>query len=236
MRRTASALLAVVSILSIAVLLSKRLPAPAANGQARRCEVPAEPPRPLHLDRFADRAHLRAEAATAESWAMAYADVSPARRQGLGLYREVHEHCMATLFARISQTHLIDVGTVREYAQQRDILFDTAVLLVFFVAYLLTSYQIVGVVLYRFSQDERFALAAALIIVSVVTVIVAMVIGDLWSVGAEMFRVGNGHLGDRTERVLWRQHGSAITATAFGVFWLVAALRARMERGQGDLP
>jgi hypothetical protein len=34
---------------------------------------------------------------------------------------------MAMLFARISQSHGIAVSTVREYAQQRDIIFDAAV-------------------------------------------------------------------------------------------------------------
>src|SRR3954469_16418166 len=75
MSRTLRAVVALALTFLVAVMLSKRLPAPAANGQARRCEIPAEPPRPLHLDRFADRAHLRADSATAESWAIAFADV-----------------------------------------------------------------------------------------------------------------------------------------------------------------
>ena len=114
MGRTARAVGAVALMFLIAVILSRRLPAPAANGQARRCEIPAEPPRPLHLDRFADRAHLRAEAATAESWAIAYADVSPLRQQGAGPYADVRDQCMSRLFERISQSHAIDVGTVRD--------------------------------------------------------------------------------------------------------------------------
>src|SRR4051812_40410592 len=66
MGRTVRALAAVALMFLIAVMLSKRLPAPAANGQARRCEIRAESPRPLHLDRFADRAHLRTDSATGE--------------------------------------------------------------------------------------------------------------------------------------------------------------------------
>src|SRR4051812_36345421 len=89
MSRTLRAVVALALTFLVALMLSKRLPAPAANGQARRCEIPAEPPRPLHLDRFADRAHLRADSATAESWAIAYADVSPLRQQGAGPYADV---------------------------------------------------------------------------------------------------------------------------------------------------
>jgi hypothetical protein len=230
MGRTARAVVAVALTFLIAVILSKRLPAPAANGEARRCEVPAEPPRPLHLDRFADRAHLRAEAATTESWAIAYADVSPLRQQGAGPYADVRDQCMAMLFARISQSHAVDVGTVREYAQQRDVIFDAAVLLVFAFAYVAVAYQLVAAVSRRFSSDERFALVAALVIVSVMTVLVAVLVGDSWSIGAEVLRVGNGHLSYRTERLPWRQYRPAIIATALGVFVLVAAIRVKTER------
>src|SRR5829696_7028141 len=184
--RTLRAVVAAAVLLLVPVALSRRLPAPAANGQARRCEIPAESPRPLHLDRFADRAHLRADAATAESWAIAYADVSPRRRQGAGPYADVRDRCMAMLFARISLSHGIDVNTVREYARQRDIVFDAAVLLVFVLAYALVAHRLVGVVTRRFSAEERFALTAAVIIVSAMTVAAAVLVGDSWSIGAEI--------------------------------------------------
>jgi hypothetical protein len=187
----------------------------------------------LHLDRFADRAHLRAEAATAESWAIAYADVSPLRQQGAGSYADVRDQCMAMLFVRISQSHAINVGTVREYAQQRDIIFDAVVLLVFAFAYVVIAYQLAGAVTRRFSGDERFALVAAVIVVSVMTVFVAVLVGDSWSIGAEVLRVGNGHLSYRTERLPWRQYRPAIIATALGVFWLVATVRVKNRKSAG---
>jgi hypothetical protein len=46
---------------------------------------------------------------------------------------------MAMLFVRISQSHAIDVDTVREYAQQRDIILDAVVLVVFAFAYVVGS-------------------------------------------------------------------------------------------------
>src|SRR3954465_5249328 len=104
MARTGRAVVAVALMILMAVILSRRLPAPSSDGKARRCEISAEPSRPLHLDRFGDRAPLRAEAATAESWAIAYADVSPLRRQS-GPYGDVRDQCMAMLFVRISQNH-----------------------------------------------------------------------------------------------------------------------------------
>jgi hypothetical protein len=229
MGRTVWAVVAVAIMLLMAVMLSRRLPAPAANGHARRCEIPAGPPRPLHLDGFADRAHLRADSATAESWAIAYADVSPLRQQGTGPYADARNQCLAMLFARIAQTHGIDVSTVREYARQRDIIFDAAVLLVFGLAYLVIAYQLVGAVTRRFPGDERFALAAALIAVSLMTVFVALLVGDSWSIVAEVLRVGNGHLSYRTERLPWRQYRPAVIAAALVGFWLVAVVRIKTE-------
>jgi hypothetical protein len=219
-------------MLLIAVMLSRRLPAPAVNGQARRCEIPAEPARPLRLDRFADRAHLRTDSATAESWALAYADVSPRRQQGAGPYADVRDQCMAMLFARISQSHGIDVSTVREYAGQRDVIFDAGVLLVFAFAYIVIAYQLVGAVTHRFSGDERFALVAAIMIVSFMTAFAALLVGDSWSIATEVVRVGNGHLSYRTERLPWRQYRRAMIATAVGVFWLVAVVRIKTETMQ----
>jgi hypothetical protein len=191
MNRTARAVLAV-ALMFATVILSKRMPAPATNGHMRRCEIPNEPSRPLDLHRFADRSHLRGEAAAAESWAIAYADVSPHRQQGLGPYAEVREQCMATLFARISHSHAIDVSTVREYAQQRDVVFDAAVILVFFFAYLVIAYHLAGVIMRRFTGDGRFAQAAAVIIASVMTVSVAVLVGDGWSIVLRFFGSGMG--------------------------------------------
>src|SRR3982751_6123204 len=218
--------------LTTALILSRRLPAPPANGKARHCEIPSEPSRPLHLDRVADRAHLRAEAATAESWAIAYADASPLRRQGAGPYADVRDQCMAMLFVRISQNHAIDVGIVREYAGQRDVPFDAVVLFSFAFAYVVIAYQLVGAVTRRFSDDARLVLVLAVIIVSVMTVCVAVLVGDTWSIGAEVIRVGNGHLSYRTERLPWRQYRPAVVATALGAFWLVAVARIKTESVQ----
>src|SRR3954466_8637814 len=225
MRRTARGVVAVALVVLTAIILARRLPAPATNGQARRCDIPAEPPRPLHLDRLVDRAHLRADAATAESWAIAYADVSPHRREGAGPYAKVLEQCMATLFGSVSERHGVDMAAVRAYAGQRDIMFDVAVLLVFAFAYALIAYRLIGVVMRRFSSDERVALATAVAILSVMSLVIALLVGDTWSIAAEIVRVGNGHLSYRTERLPWRQYRPAIAATLLGMFWLVAAFR-----------
>lgn len=225
MSRTVRAVIAAAFLALMAVVLSNRLPAPAANGQARRCDIPAEPARPLDLGRFADRAHLRAEAATAESWAIAFADVSPLRKQGPGPYAEALDRCMATVFATISERHAIDVGTVRAYAQQRNPVFDAAVLLAFALAYGVVAYHVAGATLRQLPNDARFAVVAAILAVSAMTVLITLAVGDMWSIMAETFRIGNGHLSYRTERLPWRQHQVTFMSLALGVFWVVAMAR-----------
>jgi len=141
---------------------------------------------------------------------------------------------MSMLVQRISQDHAIDAGIVREYAHQRYILFDVPVLLVFGCAYVAVAYWAAGAVTRRFSSDERVALLAALIMVSAMTVFGAVLIGDSWSIGAEVLRVGNGHLSYRTERLPWRQYRPAIIATALVIFWLVAAVRNQNRNSGAD--
>jgi hypothetical protein len=63
--------------------------------------------------------------------------------------------------------------------------------------------------------------------VSVMTACAAVLVGDSWSIAAEVLRVGNGHLSYRTERLPWRQYQPAIIAAALGVFWVVAAVRMK---------
>lgn len=219
------AVVAAAFVALMAVVLSNRLPAPAANGQARRCEIPAEPARPLDLGLSPDRAHLRAEAATAESWAIAFADVSPLRKQGPGPYAVALDQCMATVFATISQRHGLDVNTVRAYAQQRNIVFDAAVLLAFALIYGVVAYHVAGMTLRQLPNEARFALVAAMFAMSLVTVLVTLAVGDMWSIMAETFRIGNGHLSYRTERLPWRQHQGTFMSLALGVFWVVAVAR-----------
>src|SRR4029450_6320324 len=91
------------------------------------------------------------------------------------------------------------------------------------------AYQLVGAVTHRFSGDERLALVAAVIVASVMTVFAAVLVGDSWSIGAEVVRVGNGHLSYRTERLPWRQYRPAIIATAVGVFGVGAVVRIKTE-------
>lgn len=73
--------------------------------ESRMCQWPPESCRQLDLTRSADRTHLRRDAESAETMVIHYADVSPARRQGMNEYRQVRDECMASLFGAVARNH-----------------------------------------------------------------------------------------------------------------------------------
>src|SRR6476469_347553 len=80
--------------------------------EARKCDRPPDPPRALDLTQAADRTHLRHDAESAETIAIHYSDVSPARREGEAEYAHARDECMASLFAAIARTHGLDTAQV----------------------------------------------------------------------------------------------------------------------------
>ena len=216
--------------IAIGGVISQRLPAPAADGRERRCELPAEAVRPLDLTRREDRAHLRDDAATAESWAIAYADVSPARRESAAAYGQTMNDCMATLFAQVSRVHTVAPDVVREYSRRRNGWCDAMVFLALGTMYVMAAYALAGRIARRFPADEWVAGVFATLALSLAAALVAVAIGDMLSIGAEILRVGNGHLSYRAERLPWRRHRAFVFAAAVGLFWLLSLLRYRDER------
>src|SRR5258708_7208389 len=121
---------------------------------SRRCEWPAESARPLDLRRAADRTHLRRDAESAETIAIHYSDVSPARREGPVQYAHARDACMASLFGVVARTHAVDVETVRAFSMHRNGWFDAIVLLSFAAVYGCAASALGGVVGRRFPRRE----------------------------------------------------------------------------------
>src|SRR5947199_10360782 len=64
--------------------------------QSRRCEWPTETPRRRDLAQSADRAHLRKDAESAQTIAIHYANVLPARRKGRQECDQAGHECMGS--------------------------------------------------------------------------------------------------------------------------------------------
>src|SRR5437867_2810786 len=183
--------------IAIGGVISQRLPAPAADGRDRRCELPAEAVRPLDLTRREARAHLRDDAATAESWAIAYADVSPARRESAAAYAQAMNDCMATLFAQVSRVHTVAPDVVREYSRRRNRWFDAMVFLVLGTMYMMAAYATAGRIARRFPADEWVAGAFAILALSRAARLPAVSPRAMLSSGAGTLRVRDRRLSSR---------------------------------------
>jgi hypothetical protein len=189
----------------------------------------------LNLEKAADRRHLRYDALTAEDIAIRWADKHSGPKsvqfKGFPEYRRRMDECMEALFQGVASHHGVDVALVRQYRLGRDIVSDSAVILGFAFLYALASYGLAGVIRRRFPSDEGPAFLIATVAMSVLASIVGVMLGDLWSVSIENLRMGSGHLSYRIDRIPWRLHWGEAFICGLVVFWLVAAVRARVGIG-----
>jgi len=200
--------------------------------QSRRCEWPTETPRRLDLAQSADRVHLRKDAESAETIAIHYADVSPARRKGRQEYDQARDECMASLFDAVARTHGLDIGLVRGYTAVRNELYDAIVLLSFTVLYAFIAHTLAGRLARRFRADERNVVALAAIGLSFSSALVAMMVFPIWTETAESFRLGSWHLSYRAERLPWRHHTVLLFTGCVGLFLLISLVRFRRSLGR----
>lgn len=201
--------------------------------QSRTCEWPTEPDRRLDLTRSADRAHLRIDAESAETIAIHYADVSPARQKGRKEYAQARDECMESLFNAVARNHALDIRAVRGYMTLRSGRFDAIVLVSFTVVYGLAAYVLAGFIAWRFAADDWCVVALAVVGFSLGASVAAMMVFDLWAGTAESLRLGSWHLSYRRERLPWRQHRVLLFASSVGLFWLISLLRYRRPTRQG---
>ena len=183
----------------------------------------------LNLENAADRGHLRYDALTAEDMAIRWADKYAGPGSGQNPeYRRRRDECMEALFQGVASHHGVDVALVRQYRLSRDVVVDSAVILGFAFLYALAGYGLAGVIRRRFPSDEWRAFLIATVAMSVLASIVGVMLGDFWSMLIENLRMGSGHLSYRIDRIPWRLHWGAAFVCGLVVFWLAAAVRARV--------
>lgn len=194
----------------------------------------------VNLEKAADRRHLRDDALTAEDIAIRWADKNSGPKsvqfKGFPEYKRRTDECMEALFQGVASHHGVDVALVRQYRLSRDIVSDSAVILGFAFLYALASYGLAGAIRRRFPSDEWAAFLIATVAMSVLASIVGVMLGDLWSVLIENLRMGSGHLSYRIDRIPWRLHWGEAFICGLVVFWLVAAVRARVGIGDYSRP
>lgn len=186
---------------------------------------------PVRWQNAAGREHLVRDAQLAEDLAIRYADTEHKRRFGYqghgGLinHGQLVNECMASLAAAIERNHGVTAEEVQRARGQRSVAFDTAVAVVFSLAYCFGVSIVARRLRIRFANDARAIRAAAIALVSVPTAALGVVLGQIWSMVWESFRVGNDHMSmfrAATPLSPWNQHGGAVWVLAIVLFWIAA--------------
>jgi len=180
----------------------------------------------LDLTKISARRHLRFDAATAEDMAIRWAD------QRFGHRREYDQQvaqCMETLFQGVAQHHGVDIAAVRQYSRNRDAVADAVVILSFGILYVLAAYILTGRIRRQFPPGESGFWIMTLAMAVGVS-LVGVLVGGLWSIVFETFRLNSIHLSYRMNRIPFRQHWLILFVCCFIVFGLMALIRSRVKR------
>ena len=177
--------------------------------------------------------HLSEDAEFAEDLAIRYADVHHGLRTPYYVSGEDYvanrDRCKAMLFGEIADQHHVPVERVYDSLGQNRAYIDLAINLPFALIYCLVVAAVARAVWRRYPPAESGWLPGATMILflSVAFSIAFIMVGDIWARIAETYRVGNGHMSYRADRLLWVRHQPALFSAAFVTFLLTATEAAR---------
>lgn len=197
------------------------------NPRNSNCEWPQETAMSLDLSESAQRRHLSDDAQFAEDLAIRYADSHGGLRSGhfVGFdeYGRIREQCMTALFEVIGKNHGVTEQQVRQSLVHRRTSLDLSVILSFAMLYGFAASGVARRVCCRFPLNEGWIMPVlATVVTSAVVSIAGVLLGEIWSAVAEMFRVGNGHMSYRVDRIPWNQHRLGLFLGGTVLFWLIA--------------
>ena len=199
---------------------------PGDHAVSSNCVWSEEDNQSLDLTKISARRHLRFDAATAEDMAIRWAD------QRFGHRREYDQQvaqCMETLFQGVAQHHGVDIAAVRQYSRNRDAVADTVVILSFGILYVLAAYILTGRIRRQFPPGESGFWIMTLAMAVGVS-LVGVLVGGLWSIVIETFRLNSVHLSYRMNRIPFRQHWVMLFVCCFVGFGLVGLIHSRVKR------
>ena len=197
---------------------------PGDHPVSSNCSWTEDDNRTLNLENFADRRHLHNDAITAEDMAIRWAD------QHFHLRPEWDSRCnecAESLFKGVASQHGVDVAIVRQYSRKRDVVADSVTILSFGLLYLAAGYYLVGRIRRRFSEDESISSWIMTTVMSVGAGLVGLLVGGLWSIVIETYRLNSAHLSYRMNLVPFRQYWFVFLLCLLLAFWLIALIRSK---------
>lgn len=186
--------------------------------------------------------HLSEDAEFAEDLAIRYADAHHGLRTPYYVsgedYASNRDRCEAMLFGEIANQHSVPTQRVYDSLGQNRAYIDLAINLPFGLIYCLVVAAVARAVWRRYPPAENGWLpgTAMILFLSVAFSIGFILVGDLWARIAETYRVGNGHMSYRADRLIWVRHQTALFSAAFVTSLLTAAEAARHMVGKCPRP
>ncbi len=141
---------------------------------------------------------------------------------------QAKNRCLGELSGKIGETHKVEAQEVFRFLGRRDLVADLALNLPFALLYCLAAGIMIGKLQRSYPIEEGWE---PVIIIAGLTSVAfgagAVILGEHWSILAEMGRVGNGHLSNRVDRLPWALHRGWFFAGAVLLFWLAGVVRYR---------
>lgn len=205
-------------------------------GRNSECIWPEEPSaRTLDPSRRDDARHLREDVEFAEELAVRYMDAG--RRSQSGKLKpglppsQVMNTCRDSLLKQISTSHNVPPKEVIQFFGRRSLGIDLAVILPFLLLYGLLATLLAGWLRHHYPPEDSMTAALAMaLFCSLVFGVGGLLLGEEWSLTAESFRVGTGHLSYRVDRLPWAQHRIGFFVLCVAIFWSAAAVRFRARQ------
>lgn len=177
--------------------------------------------------------HLSEDAEFAEDLAIRYADVHHGLRTPYFVsgedYVSNRDRCKTMLFGEIASQHNVPIERVSNSLGQNRGYIDLAINLPFALIYCLVVMAVARAIWRRYPPAESGWLPGITMILflSLGFSITFIMAGDVWARIAETYRVGNGHMSYRADRLIWVRHQTALFSAALITFLMTAAETAR---------
>lgn len=184
----------------------------------------------------ADGRHLSADAEFAEDLAIRYADTHHGLRTSNYVsgdaYAVARGRCMGSLFEQIAKEHSVPVTQVSAALGRNRTRIDAAVNLPFALLYCVAAVAAARLLWRKYPPAEYGWISGAVMAVFLSLAFAAggTMLGELWSWSAETYRVGNGHMSYRVQRLWWAEHRTGLFAGGVAIFWLAVSATARRMR------
>ena len=197
------------------------------DGRNSDCRWPAETPR-----QAASPSHLSADAEFAEDLAIRYADTHYGRRTpnyvSGHVYDSERDQCMKSLFDQIAAEHGGAVEQVFSALGHNRARIDAAANVPFGLFYLLAAWLGVQLIWREYPPAEHGWIPGIIISLLVALMMsgICVMLGEVWSLFVETYRIGNGHMSYRAGRLWWARHRFELFVSALGVFCLAAGIAA----------